>query len=720
MILFNFLAMQEEIVMSRRILQTSASVICLAAAFLFGIANAEATDSTSISQRKVDITSLIAAGKLVEADAAVDKLIADIPVSQGKGKTLQEIAAAFQNAGQADRAIKLCDYVLKNWPNEDFSVWAGMSLAISQIDKQDFMAAEGATERIIADYAGNEDLPTALCVIADTYSWRKMFDRARGLYGIIIEKFPDSPEAGHARLGVAGVEVLSLIEEKNFAPAQQKVDSMDADFKDNENLAQILFRVGQSFCWQRRYDESQNAFGRIIKDFPTSSLVPQARLWRARADVCAIIRRTLPAIDSNAIQATDEEVLEAVDAFLKDFETDAGLPEAMHWISQEYEWTKWAPGGGTSEDAKRYDTPNSVYQKLSQRFSQTDYGRRADWDSKRMAHRTKILTQMDKGDQKETDSAIEQMVAEFSGRPEVPGELCRIAIWYEQHNKFDKAGEIYERIVAQFPDTNFAEESVQDVVRLTTDVKKSINNDEAIGQLAARLRTRLGQTPQLASALCSVGGEYQRQAQISEQVKGDPARAKAFLEEAVQTYNEVIKLAGDSEPAARAYLQSGNCFCKLQKFSDALNCYKEIKGRWPGSRFEPDCLEGIGKCYEGLFKQGQISQPQADAEIEQAYKELLQKYPDHRSNTELLLKLGWLNFRQGQLQEAISYFEKGLTKFPQNGKPADVLYALGRMYEKTGQSDKAIETYEQLQKALPAGPQLDEVNKSIDRLKRQQ
>lgn len=706
--------------MSIRILQTSASVICLAAAFLFGIANAEATDSTSFNQRKVDITSRIAAGKLVEADAAVVKLIANTPVSQGKGKTLQEIAAAFQNAGQADRAIKLCNYVLKNWPNEDFAVWAGMSLAISQIDKGDLTAAEGAAERIIADYSGNADSPTALLVIAETYSWRKMFDRARGLYSVIAEKYPDSPESAKARLGVAGVEVLSLIEEKNFAPAQQKVDLMVADFKDNENLAQMLFRIGQAFCWQRRYDESQNAFDRIIKNFPTSSLVPQARLWQARADVCAIIRRTLPAIDSNAIQATDEQVLAAVDAFLKDFETDAGLPEAMHWISQEYEWTKWAPGGTASENAKRYDMPSSVYQKLSQRFSQTYYGERADWDAKRMAHRTKILTLMEKGDQKETDCAIEQMVAEFTGRPEVPGELCRIAIWYEQHNKFDKAGEIYERIVAQFPDTNFAEESVQDVVRLATDANKSIDTDEAIGQLAARLRTRLGQTPQLASALCSVGGEYRRQAQISEQVKGDPAGAKVSLEKAVQIYNEAINLAGNSEPAARANLQSGNCFCKLQKFSDALNCYKEIQSKWPTSQFEPDCLEGIGKCYEELAKQGRISQPQADAEIEQVYKDLLQKYPDHRANTEVLLKLGWLNFRQGEFQEAISFFEKGLAKFPQDGKPTDVLYALGRMYENIGQSGKAIETYEQLQKTLPAGLHLDEVNESIDRLKQQQ
>jgi TolA-binding protein len=129
---------------------------------------------------------------------------------------------------------------------------------------------------------------------------------------------------------------------------------------------------------------------------------------------------------------------------------------------------------------------------------------------------------------------------------------------------------------------------------------------------------------------------------------------------------------------------------------EALNCYKKIRKTWPGSQFEPDCLEGIGICYEELGKQGLVSSDEADYESKQAYKELIAKYPDHPQNTETLLKLGWLNFRQGELQDAISWFEQGLAKFPKDSKPADVLYVLARMYEKTGQPEKAKLTYEEL------------------------
>ena len=66
------------------------------------------------------------------------------------------------------------------------------------------------------------------------------------------------------------------------------------------------------------------------------------------------------------------------------------------------------------------------------------------------------------------------------------------------------------------------------------------------------------------------------------------------------------------------------------------------------------------------------------------------------SETETLLKLGWSNFNNGNWQDAISYFEKGLAKLPDENKPTNVLYGLARMYEKAGNKQKAEKIYWQL------------------------
>jgi tetratricopeptide (TPR) repeat protein len=81
-------------------------------------------------------------------------------------------------------------------------------------------------------------------------------------------------------------------------------------------------------------------------------------------------------------------------------------------------------------------------------------------------------------------------------------------------------------------------------------------------------------------------------------------------------------------------------------------------------------------------------------------------------NPETLLKYGWLALSQGNWQESISYFEKGLAKF--DGKPVDVLYALARMYEEMGNKQKAKETYWQLLTLLgDTSPEIQKVESRI-------
>jgi tetratricopeptide (TPR) repeat protein len=635
-------------------------------------------------QAKGQIVSFIEAGKLAEADAAVDKLIADLPASLSKGQAIQQIAGAYQNAQQFDKAIKLSDYVLKNWPKGDFAVWAGMTVALSQTAKGDITAAEGTTERIISDYAGDTGLPAVLSIMADNYSWRKMYDRAERLYGVIKDKYPDSSWATKARLGLANARILALIEGGSYSPAAERLDLMVADFNETEGLPQMLLYIGQQFAWRGQFDKSKDVFDRLTEKFASSSFTQQARLWSARVNICALIER-----------GKDEQALSGIDKMISDFKDDAGLPDALYRVSKEFEWVK---GKAVAEGATRFDAPKGVYQRIAKEFGQTSYGQQAEWDQKRLAHRIKIFKLMDEADAKGVDAAIEQMAADFAGRPDIiASELCWIAHEYEKYpDKPEKASATWERAAVEFPESSEAKEAVSSAVRMAIEAEEKTGAKGAADDVVGRLRERLRGTPRFASLLYSAGEAYRVQAEIYERLKADPVRAKTCIEKAAELYSEVIRLSGESDPALQAYSRLGRCYQKLQRFSDALNLYKKIRGTWPGSQFEPNCLDGIGICYEELGKQGVVSSSEADYESEKAYRELVEKYPGYQRNMETLLKLGWLNFRQGKLQEAISWFEQGLAKFPKDSRPADVTYALARMYEETGQLEKAKQTYDEL------------------------
>jgi hypothetical protein len=242
--------------MAKRIILISSFPLLVAIAIiaivLAGVGQGQpASRPADIEQSKSQIIALVETGKLDDANAGVDKIMV-LPASRDKGAALQQIAGTYQNAGQADKAIAISSYVLKNWPKESFAVWAGMSMAISQVDKGNTADAEATTSRMIADYADNTDLPVTLSVIADTYSWRKKFDKSGKLYAVIADKFPNSIVAAKARLAIAGVNALAFIEDKNYSLAQQQVDSMIADFNNQPDLPPMLFRIGQEFTWQHR------------------------------------------------------------------------------------------------------------------------------------------------------------------------------------------------------------------------------------------------------------------------------------------------------------------------------------------------------------------------------------------------------------------------------------------------------------------------------------
>ena len=641
--------------MAKRIILISSFPLLVAIAIiaivLAGIGRGQpAATPADIEQSKSQIISLVEAGKLAEADAAVDKIMA-LPTNRDKGAALQQIAWTYRNARQADpdKAITISDYVLKNWPKESFAVWAGMSMAISQIDKGNTADAEAITSRMIADYADNTDLAGALCVIADTYSWRRMYDRANRLYRLVIDKSADSSSVVKSHLGLARVEILELIGEKKFSLAQEKLDSMIVDFNDEPNLPTALFQAGQEFCWQHQYSESKDVFDHI-KNLPDNSFTQQAKLWSARVNVCSLIGH-----------AKDEDIIAGIDKLIKDFEGDAGLPEAVQWIGREYEWTK---GAVAIEDRTGwYDTPNSVYQKLMQQFSSTSYGRQAEWDQKRLTHRMTIFKLIQEPNQAATDAAIETMVAEFKGRPEVAGELRWVAWGYgEQPDKGPQAKQIYERIIREYPGTVEANETALDIRRLDIWEKLKAGEVNEAEILMDKFVADFNQHPyagdcsyQLAEECYLAGREFG---------KDEFFHASAGLFEEIRGQLGAVGVENANFAAGVHYMlglnrqQLGDYAKAANAFENAIEIETNPNHEYAGNM--PWLWLLIADCYEKLKAAGDVNAPEADIAIETAYQNVVTNYTNGGNLDYALMRLGKINMEKHKYATACAYFQRFL------------------------------------------------------------
>jgi TolA-binding protein len=82
-----------------------------------------------------------------------------------------------------------------------------------------------------------------------------------------------------------------------------------------------------------------------------------------------------------------------------------------------------------------------------------------------------------------------------------------------------------------------------------------------------------------------------------------------------------------------------------------------VVDNWPDYQYAWSAQYLIGSCYEKLKYFGILPVSEADPKIEQAYRAVVEKYPDSAMATSAFLKLGYLNLKRGQRVEAVMYFE---------------------------------------------------------------
>ncbi len=458
---------------------------------------------------------------------------------------------------------------------------------IALADAGNLLEMDTAINKLITDYAGSSQLNQNLFVIADSFAWRRLYDRSDKLYQIVIDKSSDNSLVVKARLGQKRNRTLQLISDKKYSAAQELADSMVINFKNESDLANALFQIGQEYGWQRRYFEAGEFFNKGLYLFPNSPAAKGMKLWLARVEICALIGKL------NTQQSTDDEIVAAIDKMIKDFERDNELPKAVEWISKEYEWVK-----GTSEDRTAWlDKPNSIYQRIIQQFSDTPYGRQAELDQERLSHRMKIFKLMQEPNQVVTDAAIESMVTDFKGRPELAGELRWIAIGYEENPAtMFKAKELYDRIVRDYPGTAEAKKSILDSRRIDIDALFKSDNDAEAVLLLGKYVQDFNSSDYAGPCLKSMAWGFRNE--VIEGIRlNQPDRAGKYFERALKIWNIIVdKLPANPSSTPESLYFIGETYSRIGQCDKAIPYLKRIVMEWPDYKFAYKADAEISAC----------------------------------------------------------------------------------------------------------------------------
>jgi len=244
------------------------------------------------------IKSHILDGDNVAADEAVDKLLTVFSDQPTLPMEIYQLSDRFNNAGRADKAGQLYQYIINTWPDDRYAMLAQDSLSEGiysneAIDNDELTIAE-AIDKLLTDpnTDSSKDIPEVLSEIAAKYCNADSYEKAIELCQYVIGNWSDN-----AAIVISGKLELAkvYIADGNDTAVEAIVDELVADYGGNPASPDAVFTIGEEYYAQAFYYENEGQpqkakdyftkaiaiWERIVTEFPQSNVISQTYFFEA-------------------------------------------------------------------------------------------------------------------------------------------------------------------------------------------------------------------------------------------------------------------------------------------------------------------------------------------------------------------------------------------------------------------------------------------------------
>jgi tetratricopeptide (TPR) repeat protein len=185
-------------------------------------------------------------GQEEAADAVIEKLIADFSGNDDIPKVVGAVADAYYEVQRYDKALALYNRIMRTWPESEQARQSQGSIIRVDIRLDREEAANAATEKLIADFSGNDDIAEVVDDVADAYRKVGKYDKAFALYSRIVQTWPKSEQAIRSQACIAQVNIELGREEA----AEAAIEKLIADFKNHRELPRRLCFIAEEYLYR--------------------------------------------------------------------------------------------------------------------------------------------------------------------------------------------------------------------------------------------------------------------------------------------------------------------------------------------------------------------------------------------------------------------------------------------------------------------------------------
>jgi len=434
--------------------------ILIASIFLFWLSSqihSAAGSVPDLASAKDEVYSLIDSGQITAAAEHVNQICSSYSGDPQLPMQLCLIAERYEEADSIGQAKALNTRIAADFPESDYGVYARLQLAkmsiYELIDARNYESAETAIKQMTVDFADNQNLAKRLWEIAHRYDKiatrydeRVAFDYSKALCKKVVDNYPEDEYSTYASLLLAKLKAYELINAGDYESAYSIVTQILEDFAGHEQLPRSLWEIANRYEKFKASGYSKLLCEQIVADYPHDKYARYAALQLAESRVYELI-------DGGNYEAADSNVSE----MLEDFAGHKQLSRRLYEIAEKY----------SRNEAWPY--AEALYGRIAADYPKDKYGLKA----KLGVSRTNVLSLIMSQDCNQAEAALDKMVADFNNNPYLAEAVLIIGLQChdgglskenqglteQARYRFEKAVEICDRVINEFPDYSFVPEA---------------------------------------------------------------------------------------------------------------------------------------------------------------------------------------------------------------------------------------------------------------------
>ena len=603
------------------------------------------TDYALRAQKKLVILYILME-RQADAQAALDKLIADFTAHPDLPMHLYPVARRYENAGNQDKAKSIQEFTGQRWPN---SVYAKAPLHIpeaeilSYIKRKRYRKAEMAIDELLADYSGHAYLPGTLFEIAGRYKQAHKYTAAKNIYDEIIRRYPEHWRAGKARFRLRQMDILLLVDSPDAGATHAAIDKLIADFPGQSEVPSLLYQVARKLKAKKEYGQTTDVYRLITQHYPQSPYAEKAQLGIPRMQILSLVHSP----DDAAVPA-------GIEKLLTDFSEHENIAKTVNLIAYNY------------RRLKKYEKAKQIYQHVIDTWPTNDHAI--------PAKKGVILCNLALGDDAGAQAGIEELLSADGAHKELAEAINKIAGRYRRSDEYEKASHAYQHVVNNWPLSNETLSAQRNIVLCRIDLGDDAGAQAGVEKLLADFADH----PENSKAVNNIAYRY---------------RKLEKYDNAIEVYQRFLRKLPDDDYAMNAQVGIVMCRIALGDDAGAQTGIEELLTNFSWHRDIVKGVDRISKRYRRLENY---------EKADQLYQYVLETWPDPAGGLWAQTQSAISHIRAANIEDANKAVAKLISDYSDSSEIGKCLNQIGTSYLGANEYTRALELHEHVIANCPA------------------